>query len=100
MVCAKCQLNVELAKTGHLDTVAAATAALTADVDAAASADIAMEIVRQGEVKVSSWQVTFFVEIWKPVPRPCMISHGGLYLPCLHVVRYMQCSAWPCMNKQ
>lgn len=50
--CVHCQLNVELAKSGHLETVAAATAVLTADVDSAAAADIAMEIVRQGEVKV------------------------------------------------
>ncbi|CAL8462782.1 g2315 [Coccomyxa elongata] len=48
------KLNVELAKAGHLDTVAVATAVLTADVDAAASADIAMEIVRQGEVKIGA----------------------------------------------
>lgn len=47
-----CQLNVALAKSGHLDTVATATAVLTADVDAPASADIAMEIVKQGKVKV------------------------------------------------
>ena len=53
-VCAPCQLNVALAKAGHLDNVATATAVLAADVDALASAEISKEIVRQGEVKVSS----------------------------------------------
>ena len=51
-MCVLCQLNVAVAKAGHLDTVATATAVLTADVDAAASAEISKEIVRQGEAKV------------------------------------------------